>query len=154
MIIFLLIGLLSPVYGFVNKDILGHWKFSEMIYRGEKVPLPNPDLNLNWTFFKNGTERLYWDRGDTSGFCERFSYFNVETNVLSVETLFLNPRNASDCSKDPDMQVGKNAKIKIDVLKDELHFYFQLGEEELIYVLRPVGFQGMTFIPLIKENAK
>ena len=146
MIFFLMLSLLFPAHGYVNKDILGHWKFTEMIYRGERVPLPNPDLNLNWTFFKNGTERLYWDRGGTSGFCERFSYYNVAANVLVLETYFLNPRNASDCSKDPDMQMGKKSKIKIEALKNELHFYFQLGEEELIYVLKPVGIQEMDFL--------
>lgn len=117
---------------------MGQWKFKEMIYKGQSVPLPNPDLNLNWTFFKNGTERLYWDRG-TEAFCERFSYYSFEGDSLLEEPFFLNPRNASDCSKDPDMQIGKKTKIKINVSKNELHFYFQLGEEELIYVLKPVS---------------
>ncbi len=127
---------LFPAFGFDNKDVIGHWKFSELIYRGERLPLPNPDLNLNWTFFKNGTERLYWDRGGTAVFCERFSFYSVIENGIELETNFVNPRNASDCAKDPDMQLGKKAKIKIDVLVGELHFYFQLGEEELIYVLK------------------
>jgi hypothetical protein len=144
MIIFLLLSLLLPAQAYENKDILGHWKFSEMIYRGQRVPLPNPDLNLNWTFFKNGTERLYWDRA-TPDFCERFSYYNFVDSDLMLETFFLNPRNASDCSKDPDMQLGKKTKIKIEVLKEELHFFFQLGEEELIYVLKPIGIQDIEF---------
>ena len=127
---------LLPTFAFSSDRIFGHWKFTEMIYRGQKVPLPNPDLNLTWTFFKNGTERLYWDRG-TADFCEKFSYFEVEENYLIEDPIFLNPRNAADCSKDPDMQLGKKSKIKMEILDEELHFYFQLGEEELIYVLKP-----------------
>ncbi len=62
--------------------LAGEWKFTEMIYKGQRMARPNPELNLRWTFFSNGTERLYWDRENIPGFCERFSSFKVENNFL------------------------------------------------------------------------
>lgn len=114
---------------------IGEWKLSAMIYRGQSIPLPNPDLYLSWSFFPNGTERLYWDRGGAE-FCERFAHYSISNDYLQESTFAINPQNAMDCAQDPDMQVGRETKTQIQVLPGELRLKFQMGEEDLIYVLK------------------
>lgn len=109
-----------------------------MIYRGQEIPLPNPDLFLTWTFFRNGTVRLYWDRGGKD-FCERYAHYQVSDSLLKEEVFALNPQNSADCSKDPDMQLGRQTSNKIKVLDSEIQLFFSLGDEELIYVLKPLN---------------
>jgi hypothetical protein len=116
----------------------GEWLLQSMIYRGQVIPLPNPDLHLTWTFFENGTDRLYWDRGGAE-FCERFAHFRIENNQLIEKTFALNPENASECMKDPDMQMDRETETLIEILNEnEIRMTFPMGEEILIYVLRPV----------------
>lgn len=118
--------------------LLGGWRLVQMIYRGKPIPLINPDLYLSWTFFKNRTERLYWDRG-TPEFCERFAKFSVEAGKLHEETFALNPQNAADCAQDPDMQMGKSTDTKIQILDRSVQLVVPMGDEELIYVLRQIS---------------
>ncbi|MGZ5279007.1 MAG: lipocalin family protein [Pseudobdellovibrionaceae bacterium] len=125
----------SKVWASSDPTLIGEWRLVSMIYQGKDLPLPNPELNLRWTFFPNGSERLYWDRG-TVDFCERFGHYQVLDGIL-VETSFaLNPKNALDCAQDPDMQIGKVTRTRIQIRTQELWLYFGLGDEELIYVLR------------------
>ncbi len=128
----IILGFTQISYGM---NPVGHWKFSEMIYQGQTISIPNPDLNLVWTFFSNGTERLYWDRG-TPDFCERWSHYTIDQNQLTTEVFALNPKNSSECGKDPDMQVGKISKVKLEIFETKIYLYFQLSDEQLIYVLK------------------
>lgn len=117
--------------------LLGEWKYEELIYRGSRIPRPDPNLNLTWTFYHNGTERLYWDRGEIS-FCERFANFRYELNILHEKVFALNPDNASDCQKDPDMQIGRQTQTQLETAEKELLLHMPLGDEEIIYVLKKV----------------
>jgi len=93
----------------------GEWKFSGLIYHGQVLPPPNPSLNLIWTFFSNGTERLYWDRRGENGFCERFATYNLDGGQISENIFAVNPANNESCSQDPDMQVGRETLNKIEI---------------------------------------
>jgi len=117
--------------------LLGEWKYEELIYRGNRIPRPDPNLNLTWTFYLNGTERLYWDRGDMS-FCERFARFKYGFEILSEKVFAVNPDNASDCQKDPDMQMGRQTHTNLEVRDSEMLLHVPLGDEEIIYVLKKV----------------
>lgn len=118
--------------------LTGSWKFSEIIYNNQRMPRPSPDLNLVWTFFENGTERLYWDRGNTNIFCERFAFYFEKNQEIYEETFALNPKNAADCSKDPDMKVGHKTSNPISFHFNEIWLHLDLAGEELIYVLVPM----------------
>jgi hypothetical protein len=118
----------------LRDSLIGEWKLQRMVHQGQPIPLPNPDLNLRFTFSTGGIERLYWDRGG-SEFCERFAHYQLENSFLQQEVYAINPANAAECAKDPDMQMGKKTKTKMKLSGKELYLYFQLGEEELIYVL-------------------
>lgn len=126
--------------GTASAALEGAWKLTGMNYRGEDIPLPNPDLNLQWTFFSNGTARLYWDRG-TPEFCERFSSFVHEGDFLKEEVFAVNPKNAVDCGKDPDMQVGRKTQTRIRLDGDSRIFmHLQMGDDILIYIYSPILF--------------
>lgn len=116
----------------------GSWKFTDMIYKNQRVPRPSPDLNLVWTFFENGTERLYWDRGDNTKFCERFAFYTVKNQQIIEETFALNPKNAFDCAKDPDMKVGNKTQNPISFHNNEIWIHLDLSGEEIVYILLPV----------------
>lgn len=135
----LLIGLMAlSAQAEPPRSLKGEWRFSEMIYRGQIMPLPNPDLNLTWTFFENGTERLYWGRKGESSFCERFAHYELRDDKI-IETVFaVNPQNGIECANDPDMQVGRQTSNTIEIKNNQIHFHMQMGDEELIYVLKEV----------------
>jgi hypothetical protein len=118
-----------------GQQIIGDWKFSSLIYQGQPQPMPNPDLNLRWEFFENGTVRLYWDRKNVTGFCERFAHYTFEKNSLRQIVFAVNPQNADECGKDPDMQVGRDTTNRMEISGRDIHLYFQMGDEDLIYVL-------------------
>lgn len=127
--------LLISLVASADSALIGEWKLNEMIYRGERIPLPNPELNLRFTFLSNGTERLYWDRG-TDEFCERWARYTVAGKTLQQEVFAVNPGNAAECKKDPDMQMGRVTHTPIELQGSELHLVFQMGDEELVYVFR------------------
>lgn len=116
----------------------GEWKLTEMVYRGVRVPPLNPKLNLSWTFFENGTDRLFWSRTGESGFCERFANYEILESKLHEEVFAVNPMNSADCAQDPDMQAGRDTTNVIEINQDEILLHLQLAEEELIYVLKEV----------------
>lgn len=118
--------------------IFGVWKYSELIYRGQILPLPNPDLNLTWTFFDNGTERLHWtEKGETS-FCERFAHYELRDDKIFETVFAINPRNGPECAKDPDMQVGRETSNKIEIQERQILFHMQMGDEEVVYILKKI----------------
>ena len=114
----------------------GEWKLVGMIYRGEEVPPLNPLLNLRWTFFANGTERLYWDRQGENGFCERFANYNILDGQIHETVFAINPLNNFECAQDPDMQVGRYTVNPIEIKQQKILLHLQLGDEELIYILK------------------
>jgi len=133
---------LGSLVGFQAMALSGTWKFTEIIYKGQRQPLLNPDLNLQWTFFSNGTDRLYWDRKGIAGFCERFANYKVLTDeegqqTLDEEVFAANPKNMFECARDADMQPGRKTSNLIDISKKEILVHFNLGDDEIVYVLTP-----------------
>lgn len=121
----------------IAEVLLGEWKYEELIYQGQRIQRPDPNLNLTWTFFSNGTERLFWNRGGKD-FCERFASFKFEAGILFENSFAVNPGNASECNKDPDMQTGRQTQSKLNITDTELLLHVPLGDEEIIYVLKKV----------------
>jgi hypothetical protein len=133
-----LLMLLFSSQGFSQTALTGEWRLTEMIYRGARVPPLNPKLNLSWTFFANGTDRLFWDRTGESGFCERFAHYKILNNKFHETVFAVNSLSQSDCAQDPDMQVGRQTSNVIEINNNEILLHLQLSDEELIYVLKEV----------------
>ena len=118
--------------------MLGEWKLTGFIYRGDKIPPLNPKLNLRFHFFANGTDRLFWDRQDEEGFCERYASYEVKQDQLEQTIFAVNPKNRADCATDKDMQMGPMTSTKIEIAQDQLLLHMQLGDEELVYILKRI----------------
>lgn len=110
-----------------------------MIYEDHVLDLPNPDLQLTFSFFQNHSLRIYWDRKDPSVFCESMSNWTLKTDgsgisQIQLDTFAVNPMNAADCSGDPDMTLGKKESVPIWIQDSSLMMTFRLGDQDLIYI--------------------
>lgn len=135
-------GLMLPGAG-----LEGVWKYDGLVYEDIRYPLPNENLDLTFTFRQNGTARLFWQRRNEAGFCEREGIFWVSGDLLYQESIWLNPENRFDCQEDPDMIPGRKTINRFVIKETELHIYFVLDEKDLIYVLK----KQASNTPQVKE---
>lgn len=115
-------------------ELQGAWTFREIIYQGERRPAPNPELHMTFEFRSDGTDRLYWTRDRGHTFCERTGKYEFSAGILQDEVTWVNPANARDCGRDPDMQEGNLTRTPVRREGNELQFSLNLGDEPLIYV--------------------
>ena len=115
-------------------SIIGQWKFSSFIYQETERPPLNPNLHIYYEFYETGTSRLWWYRSDESGFCERIGKFVFENNKLSDHIVWVNDDNNVDCSKDPDMQLGKKSLTPAEIIDQKLNIHLNLGDNPITYV--------------------
>jgi hypothetical protein len=118
----------------IDSEIIGKWKFSEYIYQDKNLPLPNPNLNLIFEFNKTGSNRLFWYRENEDGFCERIGLYTYTNLELTDEVVWTHPDNHVECSKDPDMILGKKTKNKVTIANDKLYLHLALKGQPFIYV--------------------
>ena len=119
--------------------IVGSWFLDHIIYKGEERPPFNPDLEIMFDFDAMGESHLFWFRNNEVGFCERKGVYKYESCGLTDTVTWLNPLNLTECGLDPDMQLGHTTITYVDMDgNDFLRLHLQMGEEELIYVLRRV----------------
>ncbi|MCB9025249.1 MAG: hypothetical protein H6625_02955 [Bdellovibrionaceae bacterium] len=115
-------------------DILGRWKFVEYIYEGQKLPIPNRNLNLLFEFHETKSNRLWWFRDNEPGFCERIGLYTYENETLTDNVVWVNPDNHVECSQHPDMRMGQIAKNKVTFENGKLYLHLSLKGQPLIYV--------------------
>ena len=113
----------------------GEWKYIGFIYDGRNYPAPNPKLYLSFTFFPTQEVRLYWKRDDEDHFCERLADYEITEGFLKQTIVWVNPENHFSCSKDPDMQMGKQTRNKIEWDDKQMKLYLELSGKPLIYLL-------------------
>lgn len=130
-----LCGLVS-VRCLASPSLEGTWRYDGFFYQGHRYENPNPDLTLTFTFLNNGLDRLYWARVGDNGFCEREAHYTSADNQLYQQVTWVNPKNRSECSKDPDMNLGAESLVNFEVLEDELHLLLELKGEPFHYILR------------------
>jgi len=130
--------LFNPLLAEAGIKLSGEYKLVGHIYKGVEIPLMNPNLNMRLTFFENGTDRLYWDRIGEHGFCERFSNYKIENGHISESVYAVNPNNSFECTKDPDMNVGRKTTSKIDINDQRILLYLQLSDEEFVYIFKEI----------------
>lgn len=121
-----------------SASVIGDWKLTGFVYQDKPVPPFNPKLNLHFYFFENGTNRLFWNREDETGFCERFANYELTPGQIQQTVFAVNPNNRADCAVDKDMQIGPATVNKMDIEEKRLLLRMQLGEEELVYILTKV----------------
>lgn len=131
-----------------SADLIGVWQYDGYIYQGQRYPSPNPDLYLTFTFRDDSRVRLFWNRRNESGFCEREAHYSLKQDQLFQRIDWVNPENLPECQNDPDMQLGRETTTKIRIASGELHFYLHIDDDDFIYVLK----QGSKPITNSKEN--
>lgn len=118
----------------MNSVLLGIWFFTNIIYRGELKPRPNPNLIMTIHFEDTTTNSIRYYRENESGFCERKASYEFKSNILKQKVTWVNPENMPSCSADPDMMMGKESSTKLEASDGQLLLHLAIGPEELIYV--------------------
>lgn len=114
--------------------LIGVWLFTGLIFQGQDMPLPNPDLQIHYQFEEGGTNVLSYHRIGEQGFCERRAIYEFDGNTLIQQVTWLNPNNAPWCAQDPDMQIGYKSWSKAWLRDGKFHLAVMMGEDNLIYV--------------------
>ena len=117
-------------------DVIGDWKYTSYTYEGQTVSIPHPELDLHFTFTKDGISRLSWHPADDGSICERTALFEVRAdNELYQKITWVNPNNDPSCAIDPDMQMGKESVTHYRIEPGKLMFDLELGGKPFIYNL-------------------
>ncbi|MEN0059437.1 MAG: hypothetical protein AAGB31_11430 [Bdellovibrio sp.] len=116
----------------------GVWLFTGFIYHGEPMPPLNPSLQIRYEFQASGENTLHYFREGEQGFCERRARYEYDGGYLAQQVIWVNPDNASWCSRDTDMQMNNHSVTPMQLEENVLHLILPLGEEELTYVWKKV----------------
>jgi len=115
----------------------GQWEFTSYLYNGIELPKPNPNLDILFEF-EFGISRLYWSRKNEVGFCERKAQYQYTENYISEIIVWVNPQNRSDCSRDPDMQLGRSSKTEYRIINERLYTRVLVGELDVWYIWKKI----------------
>ena len=129
------ICLLLSLNVYAADELIGTWKFTEYIYQGQTQPIPNPNLDLRFTFYKNGYSLLKWLRTDEEGICQRLGTYHLENqNALVQKTVWVDPENDVSCATDLEMHLGYETFTPFEFVNGHLHLKLALNGQDFIYV--------------------
>lgn len=130
---------------FLNKEVqatlslTGSWSYVAIRYNGQIIKKPNPDLNIVYTFLNDNKTKLYWDRKDEAGFCERQGDLQDNGYYFEDTVTWTNPENRFDCHQDPDMQVGKKSTNPYVFRDGYLEIKVLAGDHDFWYVWEKIS---------------
>ena len=125
--------------GLVLSQIIGLWMYTGLIFQGQPIAKPSPDLVIYFQFINETDNNLFYFRQDQRGYCERQATYSIDGNLLKQKITSANPDNADVCSADPDMQIGGLSSTRFEIKDEQLYLYLTLGEDELVYVWSKVN---------------
>jgi hypothetical protein len=114
--------------------IIGSWIFVSLLYNGQILPPPNPNLVIEYTFQEDGINRLHYERKDEKGSCDRLALYEFNGEQLNQQVTWSAPHNAYFCDQDPDMKVGSVSSTKAWLKNEELYIAVQMGAEEVYFI--------------------
>lgn len=138
-LLLLIFALLRAESVSASDPILGSWGLEQLFYQGQYIEPFNPDLELLFEFDGHESQRVYWTRKGSPGFCEQRSRYSFDGKSLESWIVWVNPKNAPDCAQDPDMQPGKHTRTDAEIRGGEFWLYLPFGDETLAYIFRPRG---------------
>ena len=115
-------------------SLIGIWLFTSVLYRGQVMDPPNPNLKIYYTFQNEMQNEIYYYRTDEKGFCRRWANYEIQNNFLIQTIQKTDPDNNASCGADPDMQLGQTSKVHFEIKNNQLHLYLPLGDEEIQYI--------------------
>lgn len=139
-LIFMILVLFSgTVFAADENPLLGKWQFMSIRYKGDELPRPNPNLILTFDFGDDGIDTLRWSREGESGFCERKARYTFDGANLSQEVFWINPDNAAECAKDPDMRPDVKTVTPMRKVGEKLEMDFNLNTDPLTYIWEKIS---------------
>lgn len=146
-LLFSLILIIEPLHGqqvhaefpIAQAQLSGDWQFSGFIYERNRLPPPNPELEVIFTFTHDGQHRLRWLHRDTNLSCQRRGTYSVADALLKMSVTWVDPNNSPDCGRDPDMHLGRTTENPVSFLdseQNELAIRMELNGTPLIYILK------------------
>lgn len=114
-----------------GEEIHGRWLWTGMLVEGQIKPPPNPALKIFYEFRPDGTATLKWSRDNEPGFCERRSTYFVREQLIFEKIEWIHPDNAGECSRDPDMQLGREVQTPFSMDGGDLVIFMNLGDNQL-----------------------
>lgn len=127
----------------LRSELWGRWRYTGYIYQGQFQESPNPDLEMTFDFYQDGTDLLHWHRRGERGFCERRGRYQFDGEYLIDEVYWVNPLNRRDCSSDPDMRSGLRQITPARSEHDHLFVDLPLGDETVVYVWERVPWSSI-----------
>lgn len=121
------------------ESLVGEWEFTSVLIDGVERPPFNPKLHLHFLFRANQFDRLWWWRDDEAGFCDRWGRYSFDGKVVYEKVVWVNPDNESSCQMDPDMKLGREARIPIRFLNQRMVIDFDVNGKTVGYVWSRVG---------------
>jgi len=134
--LFFFLTLTTQAWAFPS--IVGKWEFTSYLYNGRELPKPNPDLNITFEFKDDGMSRLYWDRNQEVGFCERTAQYQYSERFIFETIVWVNPKNSFDCGRDPDMQLGRSSQTEYRITNNRLETRVLVGDLDVWYIWQKV----------------
>lgn len=117
-----------------SHPIVGIWHFVGYMYDGHELPKPNPELEIIFEFHADKTNRLFWFRHGQTGFCDRQGQYDISETHIEELVVWVNPENNFNCSKDPDMQMGRQAKFPYRFNGERLETRVYVGDMDVWYI--------------------
>jgi hypothetical protein len=135
---FLLLWLFAATPAWAG-EIEGHWQYYLKIFKGNEMPEPpEATLRLHFEFYPDGTNRLYWWHEGEDDLCSRTGRYRLEKGILIDEVIAVDPKNHGNCSRDPDMQLGKISRTPYELKKNQLILHLPFGDDTLLYVWKRI----------------
>lgn len=120
-------------------SLIGIWMYASLIYQGQPIPPPNPDLKIYYNFETENINEIFYYRTNENGTCRRKAEYTLKNSELHQTVISIDPSNAEFCSQDTDMQLGNFSKTKYELKDNKMYLYLPLGDEYLIYVWEKVN---------------
>lgn len=117
----------------MNTVLLGIWFFTNIIYQGQTLPRPNPDLIMTINFSET-ENTIRYHRNNETGFCERKATYEFKDGNLNQTVTWVNPENMPACAEDTDMQMGQVTTSKLEASPEQLLLHMSMGGESLVYI--------------------
>ncbi len=119
--------------------LIGSWKYIAYEYRDEVQPLPDPNLDVRFTFSENGISKLIWHYNGKE-LCERDAKYEIRNKgVIYQKITWVNPNNHVSCAQDTDMQLGNESFTHYEIKGNQLMFELDLAGESFIYIMQKVN---------------